>query len=166
MIRHHRAHTQAEGRHRTQGISPRETSDAYMKPWRGVDLAAPGREVGRRQALGEAVTGSSSPWTPAAEARGGNQRLALHAPPSPVMRRRENLPARAPPAGRVRHLASPSRRCVLRRIKAALRVRVWREGNGTETRVWRRRVEENGLRTFGTGFYYEPVLKVPFSTGS
>jgi hypothetical protein len=35
---------------------------------------------------------------------------------------------------------------------------VWREGNGTQTRVWRRRVEENGLRSFGTGCYYEPVL--------
>jgi hypothetical protein len=34
------------------------------------------------------------------------------------------------------------------------------------TRVWRRRVEDNGLRAFGTGCYYEPVLKVTFSTGS
>jgi hypothetical protein len=47
------------------------------------------------QALGEVVTGSSSPWTPAAEARGGNQRLVLHASSPPVMRRRELLPARA-----------------------------------------------------------------------
>jgi hypothetical protein len=60
------------------------------------ETAAPGHGGGRRQELGEAVTGSRSSWTPAAEARGGNQRLALHASPPPVMRRRENLPARCP----------------------------------------------------------------------
>jgi hypothetical protein len=66
------------------------------------------QEGGRQQALGEVVTGSSSPWTPAAEGRGGDQRLVLYVSPPPVMRRRENRPARAPPTGRVRRLASPS----------------------------------------------------------
>jgi hypothetical protein len=64
-------------------------------------------------------------------------------------------------------------RCVVRRLEA-LRARCVLAAcsggvclqRGEQTRVWRRFVEENGLRTFGTGCYYEPVLKVPFSTGS
>jgi hypothetical protein len=74
---------------------------------------------------------------------------------------------RVPARGRLREesggsrLRSPAARgCVLRRIKAALRVRVFGERGTTQTRVWRRRVEEKGLRAFGTGCCYEPVLKV------
>jgi hypothetical protein len=48
------------------------------------------------------------PMNADSRARGGDQRLVLHVSPSPVMRRRENPPARAPPAGRVRRLTSPS----------------------------------------------------------
>jgi hypothetical protein len=67
MSRQHTHTDERIGKNKTEGISPRETSDADLNPWRGGDLAAPCRGGGRQQALREVVTGSSSPWTPAAE---------------------------------------------------------------------------------------------------
>jgi hypothetical protein len=88
-----RQHTHIDewiGKNKTEGISPRETSDADLNPWRGEDLAAPCRGGGRQQALGG---GGHRQQFPMDAGRRGNQRLGLHASPPPVMRRRENLPA-------------------------------------------------------------------------
>jgi hypothetical protein len=107
-------------RHHTRRGKNREEQDGGYLTYRNErrrsrsredeEAAAPGRGGGQQQALGEVVTdSSSSPWTPTAEARGGDQGLVLHASLLPVKRRRDILPARAPPTGRVRRLASPSR---------------------------------------------------------
>jgi hypothetical protein len=90
--------------------------------------------------------------------------LRLRAPAAArgcVLRRR--LEAACSGGGSRRRAPAAARGCVLRRRLGC--VRVFGERT-TQTRVWRRRGEEKGVNIFGTGFCYEPVLKVTFSTGS
>jgi hypothetical protein len=90
MSRQH-THTGKNREERDEGYLTYRNERRRSRSREEEETAAPGCGCGRQQALGEVVTGSSSPWTPTAEAQGGNQRLVFHASPRPFMCRRELL---------------------------------------------------------------------------